>query len=205
MADWPNLTIRPLTRPGTTPADARKRWAFTASWSATLELLDRELYMLDAHHGVLELDYAERDLRLDGYPRANAQMGSPAVAIAFECKYGPLRYDTDRFYYWQHNVRAIALSLEALRKVDRYGITKRGEQYTGWRAIANTAEDPRDVLTRHAFGAQPVGNIAGMTNEDLYKMALRRLHPDRPGGSADDFQAVQEARRSLAASGRWPQ
>jgi hypothetical protein len=36
---------------------------------------------------------------------------------------------------WQHNVRAIALGLEALRKVDRYGITRRGEQYAGWKAL----------------------------------------------------------------------
>jgi hypothetical protein len=33
------------------------------------------------------------------------------------------------------NARAIALGLEALRKVDRYRITKRGEQYTGWSAL----------------------------------------------------------------------
>jgi hypothetical protein len=33
------------------------------------------------------------------------------------------------------NARAIALGLEALRKVDRYRITKRGERYTGWSAL----------------------------------------------------------------------
>jgi len=35
---------------------------------------------------------------------------------------------------WRHNVRSIALGLEALRAVDRYGISRRGEQYAGFRA-----------------------------------------------------------------------
>lgn len=43
-----------------------------------------------------------------------------------------LVYATDTCVLWQHNVRSIALGLEALRAVDRYGITKRGEQYAGF-------------------------------------------------------------------------
>ena len=53
--------------------------------------------------------------------------------VAFESKHGPLKYATDVFDHWHANLRAIALGLEALRKVERYGITQRGEQYTGFR------------------------------------------------------------------------
>ncbi len=45
-----------------------------------------------------------------------------------------LVYATDACEFWQHNVRSIALGLEALRAVDRYGISRRGEQYAGFRA-----------------------------------------------------------------------
>ncbi len=45
-----------------------------------------------------------------------------------------LVYATDCCDFWQHNVRSIALGLEALRAVDRYGISRRGEQYAGFRA-----------------------------------------------------------------------
>jgi hypothetical protein len=45
-----------------------------------------------------------------------------------------LVYATDVCEFWQHNVRSIALGLEALRAVDRYGISKRGQQYAGFRA-----------------------------------------------------------------------
>ena len=70
-------------------------------------------------------------------PRANASPKSPAVVIAFESKHGPLQYATDAFTHWQANVRAVALGLEALRRVERYGITKHGEQYTGWKQLGS--------------------------------------------------------------------
>lgn len=45
-----------------------------------------------------------------------------------------LVYATDACVLWRHNVRSIALGLEALRAVDRFGISRRGEQYAGFRA-----------------------------------------------------------------------
>lgn len=43
-----------------------------------------------------------------------------------------LSYPCDSCDNWQHNVRSIALALQALRAVDRYGVTRRAEQYRGW-------------------------------------------------------------------------
>lgn len=54
---------------------------------------------------------------------------------------------------WQINLRAIALGLEALRKLDRYGITSRGEQYTGWRAIEATPS------SEFATWAEEIANV----------------------------------------------
>lgn len=135
-----SFTYRPLQwdRPRTPVDQRRSRWPFKAGWSDTLNLLQRELGYLDARNCVLEADFREYDLRQDGMPRANArQPDFPGVRIAFDSKHGPLVYATDTHDFWQHNVRAIALSLEALRSVDRYGVTKRAEQYTGWKAIGS--------------------------------------------------------------------
>lgn len=41
---------------------------------------------------------------------------------------------TDTYEHWQANVRAIALTLEALRAVDRYGATQ-GRQYAGFQQL----------------------------------------------------------------------
>jgi hypothetical protein len=133
---------------------------FTADWASTVTLLERELDMLYARDIVIEVDVREGDIRLDGQLRADAKASTPAVRIAFDSSVGHLVYATDRYQRvwgsrsrmdsWQHNVRAIALGLEALRKVDRYGITRRGEQYAGWKQITNgmTRDQASEVFSR---------------------------------------------------------
>jgi hypothetical protein len=128
-----------------TPGYQRKSTGrFRASYQSTLDLLETELAHLGASRIVIETGHRPQDIRLDGWPRANAaDPGFPGVVVSFESKHGPLRYFTDVFDRdwsgdppgWQANLRAIALGLEALRKVERYGIGKRGEQYTGWSAL----------------------------------------------------------------------
>jgi hypothetical protein len=179
---------------------------FEASWSATVELLARELRELGAEQIVIELaDVSDSDFRIDGLPRSNARIGDP-VRVSFNSRYGPLRYETGRFtrrYYrssldgWQCNIRAIALGLEALRKVDRYGITKRGEQYTGWKQLP-ASTDPADaiqtreqawaVIAEHAPGIQEVARAT--------RRAAMATHPDR-GGDEAEFRKVQRAREVL--------
>lgn len=45
------------------------------------------------------------------------------------------QFAVDQFPTWQDNLRAIALGLDALRRVQRYGIVKEDEQYTGWKQL----------------------------------------------------------------------
>ncbi|HEY3117800.1 MAG TPA: hypothetical protein VGK54_13735, partial [Chloroflexota bacterium] len=92
---------------------------FSAGWSDTLDLLRREIDMLDGYNVVIEVDIPERAIRIDGGIRADARAASPAVRVAFDSTHGPLQYATDRYVKqswkqsgmddWQHNVRAIAL------------------------------------------------------------------------------------------------
>jgi hypothetical protein len=113
-----------------------------------------------------------------------------------------MRFATDKFessskymggkvnYFpaWQNNVRAIALALEALRKVDRYGVTRGNEQYTGFRALGSgiavpaaqmTADEALEFLCIHA------GWDAGPDYDDpedidrAYRQAAKKLHPPR--------------------------
>lgn len=186
---------------------------FEASWSATVELLARELRELGAEQIVIELaDVTDSDFRIDGLPRSNARIGDP-VRVSFNSRYGPLRYETGRFtrrYYrssldgWQCNIRAVALGLEALRKVDRYGITKRGEQYTGWKQLP-VSTDPADAIQSEHVARRIILSAAGVQEEDhdaaydmeaLAKRAVKAVHPDR-GGDETEFRKVQRAREVL--------
>lgn len=161
-------------------------------WSETLVLLDRELRELNADAIVLQISVTERDIRLDGQLRADARPSSPAVRLLFDSKHGPLTYQCDKFATWKDNVRAIALGLEALRKVARYGITEHGEQYKGWLQIeAAPAETPLDVLARIA------GESTDLPGRTLYRRAAAAAHPDVNGGERDLWDQVERAGRSL--------
>lgn len=154
---------------------------FRAAYSDTLDLLGRELDKLGAHAVVIQLALDEGEIRNDGLPRAHARPRHPGVIVSFESKHGPLRYGTDAFPDWQANLRAIALGLEALRRVERYGIGKRGEQYQGWKRLEAGGESLR------ARGHRLIVDHGGVVE------ALKATHPDR-GGDAEEFRAVQAAR-----------
>lgn len=191
------ITLRPFDNP---PESGGTYSPFDAKLSDTLTLLERELRLLDAKQIVLQVGYRERDLRLDGMPRANSVMQHGAVALSFESKWGPLRYETNEFtgrYYrgqeaWASNLRAVALAMEALRKVDRYGVSKRGEQYTGWRQIPQTT-DPIQRMTSDQARVYLEERWGGDVKKALYE-----THPDR-GGDETEFRKVQRARELTAA------
>lgn len=207
-------TVRPISD-RTAFTGQHEPTPFRASWRDTLELLGYELDLLSARDVVLEVDVTEGDVRLDGMLRANARVSHPGVRIAFDSSVGPLVYATDRYEArwseqasWQQNVRAIALGLEALRKVDRYGITKRGEQYTGFKALGAGASGaiatPARMTEREA--ERVIGDLTGegaWLTEDTPKVVRRAkaaAHPDRHGGDRTLWDQVEQAAVVLGVS-----
>lgn len=168
---------------------------FSAPLRRTVALLNDELRHIAAKHAILELDLRDRDVRLDGFPRADARPATPAVVLSFDSKHGPLRYATGEFDTWQDNLRAIALGLQALRAVDRYGISKRGEQYRGYHALPPSSDPADNIATveqARAFLDQHGGS---------FHAAVKKLHPDVPEtGDATLYRAAVKARELLEAA-----
>lgn len=195
--------------------DRRSSGVFRASWDDTVKQLLAEVENLGGALVVVQVDADPTEIRRDGMLRARARVGFPGVKVSFESTHGPLTYATDVYdqWYsaampgWQANVRAIVLGLEALRAVDRYGITTSGEQYRGWTAIADRpAEKTLGVHDAAALLAQwmiPVCRAEDMRTEDQAKRAFRAAasvhHPDT-GGSADAFRLISSARDVLVAA-----
>jgi hypothetical protein len=175
------LIFRPLERWDRKVDASRPHSPFRAPYQDTIDLLEREVRMLGARQVIVELAIAEGDLRNDGQPYASTRPRHPGVTVAFESRHGALKYTADKFATWTENLRAIALGLEALRKVDRYGMTSRGEQYAGWKALgaggANRERGER-IIRDHG------GDV---------RKALFATHPDH-GGDPADFADVQAAR-----------
>lgn len=112
------LSVRPLS--GTRPTPGRRRAQFRAELAVTVRELKRELRALEGARVVVELGIRDQDIRQDGYPRARApEPSDPTVAISFASVHGPLRYATCEYTEWEDNLRAIVLSMQALRAVDR--------------------------------------------------------------------------------------
>lgn len=181
-----------------------KRSQFKTQWSTTLRLLDRELKHLGARNVVFHCDVrGDRDIRQDGQLRADARPGH-RVIVAFSDKNGRrLQFPCDTFAWWQDNVYAVARALEALRMVERYGVSSTS-QYEGFKALpssttpALSTESAAAVIARRAGAPYTAENvIADVLNA---KHAIRRAaaitHPDG-GGTTEDFQLVQEAKRVL--------
>lgn len=221
---------RPLSdRAWLRPDAERRNPQFKVTWSQACDLLERELFMLDADHLVIEVDVREQDLRLDGTLRANARAAAPAAIVSFESRHGALMYRSDQYCSapswrrtgmqegWQHNVYAVALTLEALRAVDRYGAASSGEQYRGYRRIgggqapvsepARTRRDAALILAHAANPGAPVvvvQRLADLMLDDpseittAARKARRLTHPDISGDTdTEAFHRVEAAIETL--------
>jgi len=192
---WP---YPPRTRP-------RKRAPFRAVWSSTRAILQKELAHLQARNVVIQCDADASAFRLDGMLRADAKLRSPRIILSFDSSHGPLSYPCETFDLWQANVRAIALGLNALRMVDRYGVTRRGEQYAGFKSLPGpnceagpgmTDDDALELLRFYVGGFLPKYPYLG----NAIRKAQRKTHPDT-GGTAEAFKQIQCAVDALRAAG----
>lgn len=104
----------------------------------------------------------------------------------------------------------IALTLEHLRAVERYGVTtEQQEQYTGWLKLPQaTAEDEllehAKTLFRFAERRDDVREcFANQTIfETVWKEAARKTHPDT-GGNGPHFQLVMNSRDRIRTLKGW--
>ncbi len=183
---------------------SRKRATFSATFNKTLADLQRELAQLKASQVVIQLDCEEREIRRDGLPRADARVRGPGVVLAFNSKHGPLSYPCDTYERWPDNLRAISLALAALRAVDRYGVTKRAEQYKGWAKLPAPPDQQLNVLEARGVITSIVMAAVRWDDRGQVEAAIREAermtHPDMAGGDATLFKRVQNARAVILGS-----
>lgn len=204
--DWPHVV--------TPSSQRRSRWTFKASHDETLVKLDYELEQLGAESALIETAVRPQDVRRDGTAlKASAPLPvHPGVSVTVRTETGVRVFATDVCETWQHNLRSIALGLEALRAVSRYGITPRGEQYAGFLAIesgrpaAMTVEDAARLLVGMS-DAEDTDVVVDQAIVDpairraLYRQAAANHHPDK-GGDAAAFVRLGEAMTLLNAGGQ---
>lgn len=201
--------VIPLADRWVGPRTARPtRSPFKDRWTGTLELLKREVRALRGTDVTLAVDVAASQIRLDGMLYSTARPKDPAVIVGLTSQGTQLAFPCDTYAYWEHNVRAIALAMEALRKVDRYGV-RRGAQYAGFKALpdaggssismsAATAAQLIAQETAGSYAPEPIITSVDSARAAI-RFALSFTHPDRHTGSTERFHAVSCARTVLSA------
>lgn len=130
------------------------------------------------------------NLRRDGLPLANQRAPEdPGVAVYFMYKKRQMSFACDRWLKIEHNMQAIAKTIEALRGIERWGSGDMLEAaFTGF-----TALPPPDATRtwREVLGVPP--DERSLVEVRLaYRRRASAAHPDK-GGSHDEMTALNVA------------
>ena len=180
----------------TNPTSAGDRFGYNLTIAKARDGLYLELARMGAKDIRLSSDLA---LRLDGYPRSSQRGYSDAgVAVYFTRNGEKLVLACDLYTHVEDNMRALALVIESMRRVERYGGDKMMSRvFTGFTALP----PPRGHRARfwwHVLGVRQ--NATWKEISASYKDLAKRAHPD-VGGDPEEMteinRALQEAREQF--------
>lgn len=166
--DWP---------PGWRRTVSRKPAAFDTSLERAISSLSDEIRMLGG-----------KNARLTHAPfRSGADPHDPGVAVYFDLKNDRKVFACDRWQRVRDNVRAIALTIGALRGIGRWGASDMLERaFTGFDAL------PPPPSCWQVLGLEPGAN-ADVVNA-AYRKLVAQHHPDKPNGSHSRMAEINAAR-----------
>lgn len=138
------------------------------------------------------------ETRQDGTPRSDRRdPADPGVAVYFRANTKDYCMPCDRWNRVADNIAAIAGHIEAIRRIERYGVQTLDAAFAGFEALPPPGNRPwRDVLECR--------NTAATIEliEASYRRLARERHPDLGGSDemmAELNAAIEAARGELAA------
>lgn len=180
----------PLAWPSGRPRTQRRETArFDVSFAVARDTLMREIALLGGRQPVLSTNVT---LRRDGLPYAQqAEPSDPGVAVYFTLSSKQFAFACDRWNKVRDNVQAIRHTIAALRGIERWGTGDMVQAaFTGFAALPSP----------ESASVAPWRTVLRCENAKTFddvKLAYRKraaeTHPDREGGSADQFNLVQNA------------
>lgn len=176
----------PLTWPPGWPrteSGRRQRANFKTTLARSLEFMREEVRRLGGKNLVISSNCTLGDANPD----------DPGVCAYFEYQDIRAAIPCDRWHRVEDNLHAIAKTIEAMRGIDRWGAKHMLKAaFTGFAALPapgkGSGKGWREVLGFPADRTPPHSEI--LSN---YRHLRAKHHPDKPGGSAEMFGAVQNA------------
>lgn len=190
---WPLGWVR-------TQSHKRTRAKFTSGSSfdrrvtlaVAIDRLERQLSMMGARNPTMSSNVR---LGMRGQPLSNQpEPTDPGAAVYFAFKGKATVLACDRYDRVADNVAAIAAHVDALRRIERYGVGTIEQALAGYKALpADTAADWRSVF---GFGKDQRVTVAML--DTAFKEQARLHHPDR-GGTEDRMSQINRAREFALA------
>lgn len=171
----------------------RESSMFKQTFDKTQRFLREEIRRLNATDLVVSTNLRTRT---DGGIYASDMdklIDDPGVAIYFKYKGKEISICCDKYRKVWENIYAIAKGIEALRGMDRWGVSDFLDRaFTGFQALPPAAKDlpARDWWVVLKFHNPPneYSHVRGH-----YRQLAQELHPDAVGGSVEKFQELNSA------------
>lgn len=150
--------------------------------------LERQIEELGGEDPVLSTNVR---LTLSGRPDTRIEEpADPGVAVYFRFKGRATVLACDRYRRVADNIAAVAAHIDALRRIDRYGVGTIEQALAGYKALpADSAADWRMVMGFPADATPTIEQI-----QTRYKELAKNVHPDKPNGSDVAFSHLGRAK-----------
>lgn len=155
--------------------------------------LYKELERLRAVNVIISTDC---ELRMDGQFRVDRRPDDPGVAVYFRRKGVAYVMACDTYERFDANLRALALTIEAIRSIERHGDSVMMQQ-----ALGGFRELPAAKLHKAWWEVLEIPHTSGIRAvKRAYKQKIAEEHPDKTGSAeraAELGRALAEARADL--------
>lgn len=178
----------PLVWPAAYPRSQRRiRAKFnTRAFTAAVQGIYHELRLLGASGIVVSTNIP---IRNDGLPYANPpRIEDPGVAVYFSLRGQPRSMACDKWDLVDHNAHALALTIDAMRGLDRWGASQMLDRvFQGFAALPAPAAEISWWESLRCPREWSLDNV-----EAQYKRLIKTAHPDL-GGSHEAMTALNRA------------
>lgn len=178
----------------------RRRAPYKATAGKARDQVIRELRLMDiGDWNVIISTNLPISARTTQFLVSRSEPADPGVAVYFRLKEKQHVFACDKWDRIADNLRAVAMTVEAMRGMDRWGCSDMlNRVFTGFAALPapETAKSWHEVL-----GVDPRDTIDVI--DTMYRAKAKRAHPDLGGSSIEMAllnKAIEEARRAKGAS-----
>ncbi len=163
------------------------RSRFDCTFAQARDGIMNEIRLMGGSNVVLSTNI---ELRRDGLPYANqSQPDDKGVAVYFRYKDQSVVFACDRWNKIEHNLQAIRKTIEAMRGVERWGVTDMLKRaFTGFKALPETGSSDWWAIL----------NVSKDSSKEAikaqYRALVKKYHPDnQQTGSNDIFRNIHLA------------